>query len=321
VTLLVGAGLAVVQRDVKRMLAYSSINHAGFILLGLYAASASGVSASLYYLFAYTFMVIGSFAVVTVLGRRGDAAHDISSYRGLARRQPVLAVCFAVLLLGQAGAPFTAGLWAKLQVVQAAIDANGVPLGAIAMVSAAVAVFFYLRVAVLMYTPLPDAGAEAGVEEPAEDMVPLLAGPPELFPDAVVEVAGAGGLSATSAVPAGIDRQSVVTRQLNASLLLDTDPLTGALRDAPAYVGTPGGERVMVGDGGGPEWGATIEGAGAHEATEDVEVGAVATAGPVRVPALSVIAIGVCVAVTVLFGFLPSPLTDFAHHATLLFQP
>ncbi|MHB1584611.1 MAG: NADH-quinone oxidoreductase subunit N, partial [Acidimicrobiales bacterium] len=175
-TLLLGAGLAVVQRNVKRMLAYSSINHAGFVLLGLQAATTRGVSASLYYLFAYTFMVIGSFAVVTVLGRRGDADHDIAGYRGLARRQPALALAFAVLLLAQAGAPFTTGLWAKLQVVLAAVDANSVPLAAIAMGSAAVAAFFYLRVAVLMYTPARVVGATAGLQEAAEAPVPLWAG-------------------------------------------------------------------------------------------------------------------------------------------------
>ena len=103
VTLLLGAGLAVVQRDIKRMLAYSSINHAGFVLLGLEAATTKGVSAALYYLFAYTFMVIGTFAIVTVLGREGDGHHDIASYRGLAKRQPLLALSLAILLLAQAG--------------------------------------------------------------------------------------------------------------------------------------------------------------------------------------------------------------------------
>jgi NADH-quinone oxidoreductase subunit N len=150
-SLLLGAFVALRQRDVKRMLAYSSINHAGFILLGVTTATARGAAASLYYLFAYMFMVIGSFAVVTVLGRTGDADHDLSRYRGLAARRPVLALAFAVLLLAQAGAPFTTGLWAKLQVVFAAIQAGEVPLGVIAMVTAAIAAYFYLRVAVLMY--------------------------------------------------------------------------------------------------------------------------------------------------------------------------
>ena len=150
-SLVLGAFVALRQRDVKRMLAYSSINHAGFILLGVVAGTARGASASLYYLFVYMFMVIGSFAIVTVLGRDGDADHDLSRYRGLAGRQPVLALALAVLLLAQAGAPFTTGLWAKVQVVFAAVEAGAVPLGVIAMVTAVVAAYFYLRVAVLMY--------------------------------------------------------------------------------------------------------------------------------------------------------------------------
>ncbi len=162
-TLVLGAVVALRQRDVKRMLAYSSINHAGFILLGVVAGTARGVSVSLYYLFVYMFMTVGSFAVVTVLGRDGDRDHDLARYRGLAGRQPVLALVFAVLLLAQAGAPFTTGLWAKLQVVFAVVDAGYVPLGVIAMVTAAIAAYFYLRVAVLMY-------AGGGLGEPEAGM-------------------------------------------------------------------------------------------------------------------------------------------------------
>ncbi|EQD27468.1 membrane protein containing NADH:ubiquinone/plastoquinone oxidoreductase domain protein, partial [mine drainage metagenome] len=91
VTLVVGAVMALVQTDVKRMLAYSSINHAGFILLGVAAATTSGVSASLYYLFVYSFMVMGSFAVVSVVGGSSDDAHDLENYRGLHQRSPWLA--------------------------------------------------------------------------------------------------------------------------------------------------------------------------------------------------------------------------------------
>ncbi len=152
-TLVVGAAIALAQRDVKRMLAYSSINHAGFILLGLEAADPRGVSASLYYLFAYTVMVVGTFAVVTVMARDGDNGHDLEDYRGLARRQPLLALALAVLLLAQAGAPFTTGFLAKLQVVSAVVAVHGYVLAAIAMLSAAIAVFFYLRLAVVMYSP------------------------------------------------------------------------------------------------------------------------------------------------------------------------
>ena len=170
-SLVLGAVVALRQRDVKRMLAYSSINHAGFILLGVVAGTARGVSASLYYLFVYMFMVIGSFAVVTVLGRLGDGDHDLARYRGLAGRQPLLALALAVLLLAQAGVPFTTGLWAKLQVVFAAVEAGDVPLGVIAMVSAAVAAFFYLRVAVLMYAGGGLGEAEGGTSGSAEESV------------------------------------------------------------------------------------------------------------------------------------------------------
>ena len=87
-SLVVGAVVALMQRDVKRMMAYSSINHAGFILLGVEAATTRGVSASLYYIFAYTFMVLGVFGVITVMARDGDNGHQITDYRGLAKRQP-----------------------------------------------------------------------------------------------------------------------------------------------------------------------------------------------------------------------------------------
>ncbi len=123
-TLLLGATVALVQSDIKRMLAYSSINHAGFVLLGLQAASAQGVDGSLYYLFVYTFMVLGTFAVIMAVGGRGDGAHDLERYRGLASRRPWLAGALTVLLMAQAGIPFTTGFLAKLEVVEAAVKAN-----------------------------------------------------------------------------------------------------------------------------------------------------------------------------------------------------
>jgi len=174
-SLLVGAGVALVQRDVKRMLAYSSINHAGFILLGVEAATTRGVEASLYYLFTYMFMVIGSFGVITVMAREGDTGHQISDYRGLARRQPLLAMAFAVFLLGQAGVPFTTGFWAKFEVVEASVATHAYVLAAIAMSSAAIAAFFYLRVVVTMFSPdglvgdlVGDGVGSAGVETAAD---------------------------------------------------------------------------------------------------------------------------------------------------------
>jgi NADH-quinone oxidoreductase subunit N len=162
-SLLVGAVLAVVQTDVKRMLAYSSISHAGFILLGLEAASRDGVAGALFYLAAYTFMVAGSFGVVTVVGRRGDARHNLTDYRGLAGTQPVLALAFTILLLAQAGVPLTAGFFAKFYVLRAAVDAGSWSLALVAMISAVIAAFLYLRIIVSMYM----ADEEDGEVEPA----------------------------------------------------------------------------------------------------------------------------------------------------------
>jgi NADH-quinone oxidoreductase subunit N len=164
-TLLVGSMLAIVQTDVKRMLAYSSISHAGYVLVGLQAANASGTAGALFYLFSYMFMVLGSFAIVSVVSGKGEARNDLGGFRGLSTRRPGLALAFTVLLLAQAGVPFTTGFFAKFYVVSAAVGQHQYVLAVLAMLAAAVAAFFYLRVAIFMYSPLPeasDAGGAAG---------------------------------------------------------------------------------------------------------------------------------------------------------------
>jgi NADH-quinone oxidoreductase subunit N len=177
-TLLVGAVLAVVQTDVKRLLAYSSITHAGFVLLGLQAATDRGTSAALFYLACYTFMVAGSFGVVTVVSRTGDDATSVDDFRGLARRRPALALTFALFLLAQLGAPFTSGFVAKVQVLSAAADAGSYWLALVAMVSAVIAAYLYLKVIVAMYMSSEEAsaGARAGAgrsKAPAAAVVSL----------------------------------------------------------------------------------------------------------------------------------------------------
>lgn len=150
-TTLVGAGLALVQRNVKRMLAYSSINHAGFILLGLYAGDARGSAATLFYLMTYAPIVVATFAVVTLVGGLGDESHDINAYRGLARRQPWLGGALAVLLLSQLGVPLTTGFYAKFAVLAATVDAGGGALALVALLGAAIAAYFYLRWVLALY--------------------------------------------------------------------------------------------------------------------------------------------------------------------------
>lgn len=170
-----GALLAIVQSDVKRMLAYSSISHAGFILVGVTVATQQGVSAVLWYLGAYTFMVAGSFAVVTVVSGRGDGNTSLDAFRGLSRTTPQLAFFFTVFLLAQAGVPFTTGFYAKFYVISAAADAEEYTLAVIAMLSAVVAAYLYLRIIIAMY--LADAPeTEGDAESDRRLAVPLGAG-------------------------------------------------------------------------------------------------------------------------------------------------
>jgi len=160
-SLVVGSVLAVVQTDVKRMLAYSSISHAGYVLIGLQAASDRGIAGSLFYLLAYTFLILGSFAVVSLVSRRGDDRTGLDAYRGLARDRPGLAFAFTVFLLAQAGVPFTSGFLAKFYVISAAVESRSYAIAVIAMLAAVVAAFFYLRLIVVMY--MTDDQAMAGV--------------------------------------------------------------------------------------------------------------------------------------------------------------
>jgi NADH-quinone oxidoreductase subunit N len=163
VTLLAGSILAVVQTDVKRMMAYSSISHAGFILLGVQAATQEGVEGALFYLAAYTFMIAGTFGVITLVGRIGDVGHSLDDYRGLSKARPMLALAFAVLLFAQAGVPLTSGFVAKFYVITAAVDAGSTWLAVLAMVSAVIAAFLYLRITVAMYMSADDAeGSDSG---------------------------------------------------------------------------------------------------------------------------------------------------------------
>jgi NADH-quinone oxidoreductase subunit N len=150
-TLMVGAVLAVVQRDAKRMLAYSSISHAGFILVGVQAATDRGVAAVVFYAAAYTFMVIGSFGVLSIVSGRGDRGTSLDDLNGLSNRNPAIAFALTLFLLGQAGVPFTTGFVAKFEVIGAAVDARSFWLAVVAMISAVVSAFLYLRIVLSMY--------------------------------------------------------------------------------------------------------------------------------------------------------------------------
>ena len=157
-TMVVGAVLALTQRDIKRMLAYSAIAHAGFLLVGMAGSNTDGLRGAMFYLVTYGFTTIAAFAVVSLV-RTGDGeASDLSQWRGLGRTSPLLAGTFAFLLLALAGIPLTSGFTGKFAVFQAAIAGDATPLVVVALVCSAIAAFFYIRVIVLMFfsEPLSD---------------------------------------------------------------------------------------------------------------------------------------------------------------------
>ncbi|MDX2727206.1 MULTISPECIES: NADH-quinone oxidoreductase subunit NuoN [Streptomyces] len=167
VTMLGGAIVAITQTDIKRLLAYSSIAHAGFILAGVIATTPSGISSVLFYLGAYSFVTVGAFAVVTLVRDAGGEATHLSKWAGLGRRSPLVAAVFAVYLLAFAGIPLTSGFAGKFAVFKAAAEGGAGGLVVVGVISSAIAAFFYIRVIVLMFFSEPKAdGPTVAVPSP-----------------------------------------------------------------------------------------------------------------------------------------------------------
>jgi len=158
-SMLVGSIAALVQDDVKRMLAYSSIAHAGYALMGLVAASGTGLWAVLMYMAVYAFMNLGAFGFVILLESKGYAGETIADYAGLARRHPGAAALMLWFMLALAGIPPTGGFMGKLYVFAAAMEAGCVVLTVIAVVMSAVSLYYYFRIVVQMYLK-DDEGAQ-----------------------------------------------------------------------------------------------------------------------------------------------------------------
>jgi NADH-quinone oxidoreductase subunit N len=150
-TMLFGSLVAIAQRDVKRMLAYSSIAHAGFLLAGVIALSKSGLEASIFYLFAYGVATIGGFAIVTLVRDSAGEVTDLNRWSGLGKRSPIVAGTFAFFLLAFAGIPMTSGFIGKFSIFSAAYQSGSLPILITGVLSSAVAAFFYIRVIVLMF--------------------------------------------------------------------------------------------------------------------------------------------------------------------------
>jgi NADH-quinone oxidoreductase subunit N len=157
-TMLVGSIVAITQTDVKRLLAYSSIAQAGYVLTGVIAANSAGLSGSMFYLAAYGIATIGAFAIVTLVrDQAGEAAH-LSRWAGLGKRSPLVAGLFALFLITFAGIPLTSGFTSKFAVFRAAIQGGATPLVIVGVISSAILAFPYVRVIVLMFfsDPAPD---------------------------------------------------------------------------------------------------------------------------------------------------------------------
>jgi NADH-quinone oxidoreductase subunit N len=159
-SLVVGSLLAVSQSNMKRLLAYSSITHGGYALLGLIPGTPDGASATMMYAFVYAFMTLGAFAVVIALGQRGE---DLAGYRGLAATAPGTAALMFLFLLSLTGIPPTAGFAAKFAVILSAVRGGYIVLAVLAVACSVVSAFFYLRVAVLMYMTEPEGSVPGHV--------------------------------------------------------------------------------------------------------------------------------------------------------------
>ena len=155
-TMTLGNVIGLYQNNIKRMLAYSSIAHAGYVLVGFTAGNSEGTAGILFYMLTYAFMNIGAFTVVILIGKRGERNLEVKDYAGLAYRHPLLAVCMAIFLLSLAGLPPTAGFVGKFYLFSAAIKGGFIWLAVIGVLNSVLSVYYYLRVTIFMYMKRPE---------------------------------------------------------------------------------------------------------------------------------------------------------------------
>ncbi len=150
-TMAIGTIVAIAQRDVKRVLAYSAIAHSGFLLTGIVAFNKSGVEATLLYLATYGFTTLGAFAIVTLVRDAGGEVTDLNRWSGLGKRSPLIAAIFTLFLLALAGIPLTSGFVGKFAIFSAAYESGNISVVIAGVLASAIAAFFYIRIVVLMY--------------------------------------------------------------------------------------------------------------------------------------------------------------------------
>jgi NADH-quinone oxidoreductase subunit N len=200
-TMLVGSIVAITQTDIKRMLAYSSIAQAGFILVGVVSVSREGLAASMFYLIAYAFTTIGAFAIVSMVRDSSGEANHLSKWAGLGKKSPLVAGVFALFMLSLAGIPLTSGFIGKFGVFTAAVASGATWLVIVAVVASLIAAFFYARVIVLMF-----------FSEPTEDTASVV------VPSAFTTIALAA--AATVTIVLGVVPQPVLELVSNADVFI-----------------------------------------------------------------------------------------------------
>lgn len=166
-SLALGNIVAIAQSNIKRMLAYSTISHVGFILLGILAGTAEGYSSAMFYTITYALMSLGGFGVIMLMARQGFEADNITDLAGLNQRSPWYAFIMMILMLSMAGVPPTVGFWAKLAVLTAVVDVDLVWMAIIAVFFSIIGIFYYLRIIKIMYF---DDAVETGPLECGRDM-------------------------------------------------------------------------------------------------------------------------------------------------------
>jgi NADH-quinone oxidoreductase subunit N len=155
-SLALGNVIAIAQANIKRMLAYSTISHVGFLLLGLLAGTTEGYSASMFYAITYALMAIGGFGMIILISRAGYEANQLDDFKGLNDRSPWFAFMMLILMFSMAGVPPTVGFYAKLSVLQAIIHVDMVWLALVAVFFSIIGAFYYIRLVKLMYFDQPD---------------------------------------------------------------------------------------------------------------------------------------------------------------------
>ena len=163
-TMTVGNIAAITQSNIKRMLAYSSIAHSGYVLIGIVAGTSRGWTAAIVYLVVYAFMQLGAFAIVTMLRRRDVVGDELKDLSGLYARSPVAAIAMLVFMLSLGGIPPTAGFMGKIWIFGAAIDQGFIALAVIGVVNSAISLFYYIRVVVFMWIKDEVMGSEIAIE-------------------------------------------------------------------------------------------------------------------------------------------------------------